>query len=181
MLKNLIILLLIILTNTVLANEQVEIIKNIQKINSLHFSFKQINNNVIETGYCNILYPNKVHCIYDDNYQKEIFIIDNNLSILEKEGKKSSYDINNTPFMILLNKEDLINVVKKTEKLYVDEKYIIIKSDNNQDNAIEIYFDKKTFLISGWKIQNYDKTNLQFILDKVKINIDNIDKFIMLN
>jgi len=182
MIKNLLILVFIILTNSTSANERAEIIKNIQEINSLYFDFKQINNDIIETGYCNIIYPLKAaHCVYDGVDQKEIFIINNNLSIIEKDGKKSLYNINNSQFQILLNKDDIINILNQSEKFEMNEKNIIIKSNDNQNNIFEIYFDKKNLLISGWKIQNYDKTYLQFILDKVKINVDNKNKFIKPN
>ena len=180
MVKNLLILLLLF-SNRVLANEQDEIIKNIEKINSLYFNFQQINNNTIESGYCNIIYPNKIHCIYDGNDEKQIFVENNNLIILEKDGKKNSYQINNDLFQIILNKEDLINTIKKSQKLDENEKNFIINSSDNQNNIISLYFNKKNYLISGWKLQNYDKSELQFILDKVKINVDNKDKLALPN
>ena len=180
MVKNLLILLLLF-SNRVLANEQDEIIKNIEKINSLYFNFQQINNNTIESGYCNIIYPNKIHCIYDGNDEKQIFVENNNLIILEKDGKKNSYQINNGLFQIILNKEDLINTIKKSQKLDENEKNFIINSSDNQNNIISLYFNKKNYLISGWKLQNYDKSELQFILDKVKINADNKDKLALPN
>ena len=180
MVKNLLILLLLF-SNRVLANEQDEIIKNIEKINSLYFNFQQINNNTIESGYCNIIYPNKIHCIYDGNDEKQIFVENNNLIILEKDGKKNSYQIDNGLFQIILNKEDLINTIKKSQKLDENEKNFIINSSDNQNNIISLYFNKKNYLISGWKLQNYDKSELQFILDKVKINVDNKDKFALPN
>jgi len=180
MVKNLLILLLLF-SNRVLANEQDEIIKNIEKINSLYFNFQQINNNTIENGYCNIIYPNKIHCIYDGNDEKQIFVENNNLIILEKDGKKNSYQINNGLFQIILNKEDLINTIKKSQKLDENEKNFIINSSDNQNNIISLYFNKKNYLISGWKLQNYDKSELQFILDKVKINFDNKGKFVLPN
>jgi outer membrane lipoprotein-sorting protein len=180
MIKNLLILLLLF-SNHVLASEQDEIIKNIEKINSLYFNFQQINNNTIENGYCNIIYPNKIHCIYDGNDEKQIFVENNNLIILEKDGKKNSYQINNSLFQIILNKEDLINTIKKSQKLDENEKNFIISSSDNQNNIISLYFNKKNYLISGWKLQNYDKSELQFILDKVKINVDNKDKFALPN
>jgi len=180
MVKNLLILLLLF-SNRVLANEQDEIIKNIEKINSLYFNFQQINNNTIESGYCNIIYPNKIHCIYDGNDEKQIFVENNNLIILEKDGKKNSYQIDNGLFQIILNKEDLINTIKKSQKLDENEKNFIISSSDNQNNIISLYFNKKNYLISGWKLQNYDKSELQFILDKVKINFDNKGKFVLPN
>jgi outer membrane lipoprotein-sorting protein len=180
MIKSLLILLLLF-SNRVLANEQDEIIKNIEKINSLYFNFQQINNNTIENGYCNIIYPNKIHCIYDGNDEKQIFVENNNLIILEKDGKKNSYQINNDLFQIILNKEDLINTIKKSQKLDENEKNFIINSSDNQNNIISLYFNKKNYLISGWKLQNYDKSELQFILDKVKINADNKDKLALPN
>ena len=180
MVKSLLILLLLF-SNRVLANEQDEIIKNIEKINFLHFNFQQINNNTIETGYCDIMYPNKIHCIYDSNDEKQIFVENNNLIILEKDGKKNSYQIDNGLFQIILNKEDLISTIKKSQKLNENEKNFIISSSDNQNNIISLYFNKKNYLISGWKLQNYDKSELQFILDKVKINVDNKDKFVLPN
>jgi len=180
MIKNLLILLLLF-SNHVLASEQDEIIKNIEKINSLYFNFQQINNNTIENGYCNIIYPNKIHCIYDGNDEKQIFVENNNLIIIEKDGKKNSYQIDNDLFQIILNKEDLINTIKKSQKLDENEKNFIINSSDNQNNIISLYFNKKNYLISGWKLQNYDKSELQFILDKVKINVDNKDKLALPN
>jgi outer membrane lipoprotein-sorting protein len=180
MIKNLLILLLLF-SNRVLASEQDEIIKNIEKINSLYFDFQQINNNIIETGYCDIMYPNKIHCVYDGNNGKQIFVENDNIIILENDGKKNSYRVNNSLFQIILNKKDLINTIKKSQTLDKNEKNFIVKYSNNQNEILELYFSKKNYLISGWKLQNYDKSELQFILDKIKINVDNKCKFALPN
>jgi len=84
-------------------------------------------------------------------------------------------------FQIILNKEDLINTIKKSQKLDENEKNFIISSSDNQNNIISLYFNKKNYLISGWKLQNYDKSEFQFILDKVKINFYNKGKFALPN
>jgi outer membrane lipoprotein-sorting protein len=181
MIKNFLILLLFFYSNRVLADDQIEIIKNVEKVNSLYFNFKQINNNIIETGYCDIMYPNKIHCVYDGDDEKQIFVENDNLIILEKDGKKNSYRIDNSLFQIILNKEDLTNTIKKSQILDENKKNFIAKSSDNQNGTLELYFDKKNYLISGWKFQNYDKSEIKFILDKVKINVDNKDKFALPN
>ena len=57
-----------------LGKESIDVVLQIiRKINSLYFDFQQINNNIIETGYCDIMYPNKIHCVYDGNNGKQIF------------------------------------------------------------------------------------------------------------
>jgi len=181
MIKNFLILLLFFYSNRVLAIDQIEIIKNIEKINSLYFDFQQINNNIIETGYCDVMYPNKIHCVYDGNNGKQIFVDNDNIIILENDGKKNSYRINNNLFQIILNKENLVNTIKKSQTLDKNEKNFIVKSSDDQNGILELYFSKKNYLISGWRLQNYDKSELQFILDKVKINVDNKDKFALPN
>jgi hypothetical protein len=57
------------------------------------------------------------------------------------------------------------------------DKNIIAIIDLNSQESIEIYFNSKEMNIVGWKIKNYDKSNLEFLMKNISINIDTKEKF----
>ena len=157
-------------------SEKDRVIENLKKINSIKFNFTQITNDVTENGNCLIVYPKKMRCVYDED--KEIIVNDDYLFLInKKEDKNYNYNIKDTPLGVMLDKENIIEKLSKVEKFNKIDKNIIAIVDINSQESIEIYFNSKEMNIVGWKIKNYDKSTLEFLMNNISINIDTNEKF----
>ena len=157
-------------------SEKDRIIENLKKINSIKFNFTQITNDVTENGNCLIVYPKKMRCIYEED--KEIIVNDDYLFLINKrEDKNYNYNIKDTPLGVMLDKENIIEKLSKVEEFNKIDKNIIAIIDLNSQESIEIYFSSKEMNIVGWKIKNYDKSTLEFLMNNISININTNEKF----
>jgi outer membrane lipoprotein-sorting protein len=157
-------------------SEKEKIIKNLKKINSIKFNFTQITNDIIENGNCIIVYPKKMRCLYEED--KEIIVNDDYLFFINKrENKNYNYNIKDTALAVMLDKENIIEKLSKVEKFNKIDKNTIAIIDINSQESIEIYFNSKEMNISGWKIKNYDKSSLEFLMNNISININTNEKF----
>jgi outer membrane lipoprotein-sorting protein len=168
--------MLIFLGVNVKGSEKEKIIENLKKINSIKFNFTQITNDTIENGSCIIVYPKKMRCLYEED--KEIIVNDDYLFLINKmENKNYNYNIKDTPLGVMLDKENIIEKLSKVEKFNKIDKNIIAIIDINSQESIEIYFNSKEMNITGWKIKNYDKSNLEFLMKNISININTNERF----
>ena len=157
-------------------SEKERIIENLKKINSIKFNFTQITNDVTENGSCLIVYPKKMRCLYEED--KEIIVNDDYLFLINKrENKNYNYNIKDTPLGIMLDKENIIEKLSEVEKFNKIDKNIIAIVDLNSQESIEIYFNYKEMNIVGWKIKNYDRSTLEFLMNNISININTNEKF----
>ena len=158
------------------ASEKDKIIENLKKINSIKFNFIQITNDATENGNCLIVYPKKMRCLYEEN--KEIIVNDDYLFLInKKENKSYNYNIKDTPLGIMLDKENIIEKLSKVEKFNKIDKNIIAIIDLDSQESIEVYFNSKGMNLVGWKIKNYDKSTLEFLMNNISININTNEKF----
>jgi outer membrane lipoprotein-sorting protein len=155
-------------------SEKERIIENLKEINSIKFNFTQITNDVTEKGNCIIVYPKKMRCLYEED--KEIIVNDNHLFLINKR-ENNNYNIKDTPLGFMLDKENIIEKLSRVEKFNKIDKNIIAIIDLNSQESIEIYFNSKEMNIVGWKIKNYDKSNLEFLMNNISININTKEKF----
>ncbi len=169
--------MLIFLSANTKGSEKEKIIENLKKINSIKFNFTQITNGTTENGSCLIIYPKKMRCLYEEE-GKEIVVNDDYLFLINRiENKNYNYNIKDTPLGVMLDKENIIEKLSKVEKFNKTDKNIIAIIDLNSQEIIEIYFNSKEMNIVGWKIKNYDKSNLEFLMKNISININTSEKF----
>ena len=124
------------------------IIKKISETNNFAFDFEQLINDKKETGNCIISFNNKMICKYDET---EKLIVSNGKILLIKNKNSSfanTYKTENTYFKYFLDKEFLIakidgNVIEK------DQNFLL--SINDQNNQLNIFFDKNNYFIKGWE------------------------------
>ena len=158
------------------ASEKDKIIENLKKINSIKFDFTQITNDVTENGSCLIVYPKRMRCLYEED--KEIIVNDDYLFLINKrENKNYNYNIKDTPLGVMLDKENIIEKLSKVEKFNKIDKNIIAIIDLDSQESIEVYFNSKGMNLVGWKIKNYDKSTLEFLMNNISININTNEKF----
>ena len=151
-----------------------KIINNFNKINNISFEFKQKIADKIEVGKCYIKYPKLIYCLYDNKNKKEI--VSNGKSLVIKNNRYNKtyiYPLKTTPLEYILDKEFILNKIKNLEpKINIDKK--IEFSITNKSNLVSVFFDSKTYNLSGWKtIDIYqNKVIFQIINLEKNINID---------
>ena len=169
--------MLIFLSANSKGSEKEKIIENLKKINSLQFNFIQLSSDGQENGNCILVYPKKMRCIYDDQ-KKEIIVNDDYLYLINKEENKNyNYSIKDTPLGVMLDKESLIEKLSNIEKFNITNNFIITTVEISSTESVDIYFEPKNFTILGWRIKNYDKSTLEFMMKNIKVNVDSDEKF----
>ena len=175
----LIILLLSIFTETS-ASIKDNIIQNLKNINNLSFNFEQNINGKIENGNCTIEYPRKIFCDYDLNNNK-ILVSNGRSLVIKTSNSYYIYPIKKTPLNFLLNKNFLLKKIIDLEERVIDNKFINFSFIENE-NEINIFFDKKTYNLIGWQTldiyQNLSITYLNSIIknQKLKNNLFKLPK-----
>ncbi len=172
-----VLMVLLFFYNQLNASEKNKIIENLKKINSLQFNFTQLSSNGQENGSCILIYPKKMRCIYDGQ-KKEIIINDDYLYLINtEENKNYNYSIKDTPLGVMLDKENLMEKLSNIEKFNISNNFIIATVDISSTESIDIYFEPKNFTILGWRIKNYDKSTLEFMMKNIIENVKSDEKF----
>ena len=143
------------------AHTEPKIIKKISEIKNFEFDFEQLINDKKETGNCIISFNNKMICKYDET---EKLIVSNGKTLLIKNKNSNFaniYKTENTYFKYFLNKEFLIT---KIEGNVIEKDQNFLLPINDQSNQLNIFFDKKNYLIKGWE-------TIDLYGNKVKSNI----------
>jgi len=151
-----------------LASEKKQIITKINNLNSLEFTFDQSINEKREKGNCVLEFPGKLKCQYFDNKKKELIINNKKLAITQKRYDKTyHYPISKSPFLNILYKEKLLEIVKTGELNLTDQ---LIKLIYVGENRITIFFDRKTLDLKGWEIIDQYNNNVKFSLNVISKN-----------
>ena len=150
------------------ANQKDQIVTQLKNLNSLEFTFKQLVNEKLEEGSCLLEFPGKLKCEYFDNKQKELVINDKRLAITQKKYNKTYYyPISKSPFLNILYKDKLLEIVK-SGKLELGEQ--LIKLIYSSENEITVFFDIKTLNLKGWEIIDQYNNNINFSLNIISKN-----------
>ena len=150
------------------ANEKNQIITKLNNLNSLEFTFNQIINEKIEKGNCILEFPGKLKCNYFDDKQKELVIADKKMAITQKRYNKTYYyPISKSPFLNILYKDKLIEIVKSGRLESTNQ---IIELIYLNINRITIFFDNETFDLKGWEIIDQYNNNINFSLNIISKN-----------
>ena len=151
-----------------LADEKDQIIFHLNKLNSLEFTFNQLINEKTEKGSCLLEFPGKLKCNYFDNKEKELVINNKKLAITQKRYNKTyHYPISKSPFLNILYKDKLLEIVRSGELELTDQ---VIKLIYFGDNKITVFFDSKSLDLKGWEIKDQYNNNIYFSLNIVAKN-----------
>ncbi len=158
----------LLITTSLSANEKDKIITQLNSLNSLEFTFNQSINEKKEKGSCLLEFPGKLKCNYFDDKRKELVINNKRLAITQKRYNKTyHYPISKSPFLNILYKDKLLEIVQSGELKLTDQ---IIKLVYFGDNEITIFFDKKNLDLKGWEIKDQYNNNINFSLRIVTKN-----------
>ena len=162
MLKYFFIFFIFILTSYSNAEIKDKIIQNLKNTNNLNFKFEQNINGKIENGNCTIKYPKKIYCKYDKNNNK--ILVSNGKSIVIKTNSSFYiYPIEKTSLNLLLDKEYIINKIKSLNSRNIEDKFINFYFVQNE-NKINLFFDKRTFNLIGWQtLDVYQNLSITFL------------------
>ena len=158
----------IFLSTNLSASEKDQIITQLNTLNSLEFTFDQIINDKTEKGSCLLEFPGKLKCDYFDDKKKELIINKKRLAITQKRYNKTYYyPISKSPFLNILYKDKLLEIVKSGKLDLSDQ---IIKLVYLDENEITVFFDKKTLDLKGWRIIDQYNNNINFSLKIIAKN-----------
>ena len=158
----------ILLSVNLSADEKNQIIVQLKNLNSLEFIFDQVVNDKTEKGSCLLEFPGKLKCDYFDDKKKELIINKKRLAITQKRYNKTYYyPISKSPFLNILYKDKLLEIVKSGQLELSDRNIKLIYLGENE---ITVYFDKKTFDLKGWQIIDQYNNNINFSLNIVAKN-----------
>ena len=130
--------------------------------------YDQLINEKSEKGSCLLEFPGKLRCSYFDDKEKELVINNKRLAITQKRYNKTyHYPVSKSPFLNILYKNKLLEIVQSGELKLTDK---IIKLIYLGDNKITIFFDKKTLDLKGWQIIDQYNNNINFSLKIVAKN-----------
>ncbi|MDB9792978.1 outer membrane lipoprotein carrier protein LolA [Pelagibacteraceae bacterium] len=161
-------LFLILFSFNLNANEKLKIISKLESLNSLEFTFNQYINDKIEKGSCLLKFPGKLKCNYFDDKKKELIINDKKLAITQKRYNKTYYyPISKSPFLNILYKDKLLEIVK-SGKIKISNQ--VIKLIYVNENKITVFFDKKNQDLKGWQIVDQYNNDINFSLKIISRN-----------
>ena len=151
-----------------IANEKNQIVNQLNNLRSLEFTFNQLINDKTEKGSCLLEFPGKLKCNYFDNKEKELIINNKRLAITQKRYDKTYYyPISKSPFLNILYKDKLLDIVQTGELELTDQN---IKLIYYGENEITVFFDRRSLDLKGWKIRDQFNNNINFSLDIVAKN-----------
>ncbi len=166
--KPFLITVFILFSTLISANEKKQIINQLNDLNSLEFTFNQLINEKNEKGSCLLEFPGKLKCNYFDDKKKELVINNKRLAITQKRYNKTYYyPISKSPFLNILYKDKLLEIVQSGKLDLTDKRIKLIYLG---DKKITVFFDKKTLDLRGWQIIDQYNNNINFSLDIVAKN-----------
>jgi outer membrane lipoprotein-sorting protein len=158
----------ILVSANLFANEKNQIITQLNNLNSLEFTFNQLINENPENGNCLLEFPGKLKCNYFDDKKKELVINNKKLAITQKRYNKTYYyPISKSPFLNILYKDKLLEIVQSGKLRRTDQ---MIKLIYLSDNEITVFFDRKTLDLKGWQIIDQYNNNINFSLNIIAKN-----------
>ena len=158
----------ILLSANLSASEKDQIITQLNNLNSLEYTFDQTINDKTEKGSCLLEFPGKLKCDYFDDKKKELIINKKKLAITQKRYNKTYYyPISKSPFLNILYKDKLLEIVKSGQLELSDQ---VIKLSYLGENEITVFFNKKTLDLRGWQIIDQYNNNINFSLKIVAKN-----------
>ena len=139
-----------------------KIIQNLKNTRNLDFKFEQNINGKIENGNCTIEYPKKIFCEYARSNNK--ILVSNGKSLVIKTiSSYYRYPLEKTPLNVILDKSFLIKKIQSLKERTIEDNLINFTILEN-NNEINLFFDRQTFDLIGWQNTDmYQNFNITFL------------------
>ena len=172
--KKYLLIFLLIINSYANASIKENIVENLKKINNLSFNFEQNINGKIERGYCLLEYQKRIFCKYNLANNK-VMISDGKNMVIKTKSSYYLYPLIKTPLNLILDKKFILNEIINSNKYSSTNNFINYTFYQNE-NEINVFFDKKTYDIIGWQTvdiyQNISITYLSSIKKNQKFKKD---------
>ena len=158
----------LILTKNSFASIKQNIITKLTEVENISFEFEQNINGKIESGKCIIEYPRKINCKYNLG-NKKILISNGKSVVIKTLSSYYIYPLKKTPLNTILDKDFLLKKIKNLKERDIDKKFVNFSFLENE-NQINLFFDKITFNLIGWQtIDIYQNISITY-LSSIKRN-----------
>ena len=161
----------IFLVNNSQANFKEKLINKYKTVNTLSFEFTQKIGGKVEFGNCYIKYPLLMKCEYPKK-KKSIIANGKKFSIVKKRYKKIyNYPLKKTPLFYLLNKENILNIIKNYEPTVFNSDIVEYELRDSNSNKINIFFNKNSLDLAGWRTIDAYSNEVSFLIKNIETNI----------
>ncbi len=166
--KQLIILIFFSIISNASASIKENIIKKFTDVKNVSFNFEQNINGKIEDGNCIIEYPKKIYCRYNLTNQK-ILVANGKSLVIKTLSSYYFYPLEKTPLDTILDKKYLLKKITNLDQRDTGDDFINFNFVENE-NEINLFFDKKTFNLIGWQtVDIYQNVSITY-LSSIKRN-----------
>ena len=170
--------LYILFINITLADLQKNLINKLTAIQTLTFDFKQKIADKEEIGNCFVKYPLRMKCNYKNSKGKIIISNGKTVAIIKKKYKKIYlYPIKSTPLSFILEKEKIINLIRKSNPSELNSDLIGFIFADKKRNKVKMLFDKNSLELKGWETNDAYSNKVNFEINNLIINNQIVDDF----
>ena len=170
--------LFLLSTNIILADLQKNLINKLTATQTLTFDFKQKIADKEEIGNCFIKYPLLMKCNYKNSKGKTIISNGKTLAIIKKKYKKIYlYPIKSTPLTFILEKEKIIDLIRKSNPSELNSDLIGFIFAYKKTNKVKMLFDKNSLELKGWETNDAYSNKVNFEINNLIINNQIVDDF----
>ena len=164
--------------NIVLADLQKNLINKLAATQTLTFDFKQKIADKEEVGNCFVKYPLLMKCNYKNSKEKTIISNGKTVAIIKKKYKKIYlYPIKSTPLSFILEKEKIIDLVRKSKPSELNSDLIGFIFTDKKTNKVKMLFDKNSLEFKGWETNDAYSNKVSFEINNLIINNQIVDDF----
>ncbi len=167
MLKFIVIIFIISLSNQVYAKNKDQIINKLKGTSNLNFDFEQNINGKIELGNCTIQYPKKMFCEYDK--KNKVMVSNGKSLIIKSKSSYYRYALKKTPLNFILDKNFLLKKISELDEEIINNSLIKFTINEN-GQLIDIFFDIKNYELIGWQTKDIYQNTAVTILYSIKLN-----------
>ena len=170
--------LFLLSTNIVLADLQKNLINKLTATQTLTFDFKQKIADKEEIGNCFVKYPLRMKCNYKNSKGKIIISNGKTVAIIKKKYKKIYlYPIKSTPLSFILEKEKIIDLIRKSNPSELNSDLIGFIFSDKKTNEVKMLFDKNSLELKGWETNDAYSNKVNFEINNLIINNQIVDDF----
>ena len=164
--------------NIVLADLQKNLINKLTATQTLTFDFKQKIADKEEIGNCFVKYPLLMKCNYKNSKGKTIISNGKTIAIIKKKYKKIYlYPIKSTPLSFILEKEKIIDLIRKNNPSELNSDLIGFIFADKKTNKVKMLFDKNSLELKGWETNDAYSNKVNFEINNLIINNQIVDDF----
>ena len=164
--------------NIVLADLQKNLINKLTATQTLTFDFKQKIADKEEIGNCFVKYPLLMKCNYKNSKGKTIISNGKTVAIIKKKYKKIYlYPIKSTPLSFILEKEKIIDLIRKGNPSELNSDLIGFIFADKKTNKVKMLFDKNSLELKGWETNDAYSNKVNFEINNLIINNQIVDDF----